>query len=325
MAVKGFNSKWFSDICERESYWILMYFISEHSIDQLQAHASVKDRGRILDSCVDNWQQYGKNITKEESSKLCSDIKILCKQSILKDQEFEWLDKNNPRMCYWAWLYVNKFPLLPPQPIQPNQYSRYMPRYTRPPLQQVKPILDYGSTIDPVYPTNSQERIDQVIRVFDFNFPGDANYKRQYLEKMKTQWARCFEFNKFHLWLEQDNEKQIKWAWDHLPRNIFHYTQQPTSVTEQYLAIVGAFDTWHDHFAVLEQIVSKAKRAWSQKKHRDKRGDKKAYSFVISQDAKNKLDTIARITDKKLSEVIEKIIDHELDRLKKSGSNNIEI
>lgn len=343
MTMNKFNSKWFSKMGERESYWVLMYYISQGILHSSYAKVDISQRGEIFDNLIDGLHINNKPEPDENKTKASALIMSLCKEAILPDEDFAWLDEKNDRMCYWAWLYINKFPPnsapvnqnyqgynSAPQAIKPFQSYNPTPQAIQPfqtynqvpltnPIENTVHTQDYGASSASVNPTSTKQRLKEIIHKFDFEFQLDYSYKKQYFENMKTKWSECFQYQKASNWLSKNNEIQIAWAWEHFPQNIFIYRQQPANIKEQYLAIVGAFDTWVGHPAELREIIEKAKRAWSQKKHRDKRGNKKAYNFVISNEAKNMLDDIAKLKDKKLSDTLEEMILNEVERLKASG------
>ena len=316
MSDKPVSSEYFRNLSERESYWILQSFISQGFIDVSLAFTAPKEREKVLERCLKTLVNLQTNqpLNDEEIASLVNNSVTNCRNTILSDDDFNWIDKNNDVMCYWAWLYVTKYPLLEPVPIQ-----QVGPISTQAPQILANKPNDYGVPIGVSNPTNTSERIKEIKYKFDFTFPPSRVMKKQYLDSMKNNWSTCINLQKRYSWISSSNESQITWAWDNLPNHLRVIQQQPTSIKEQYLAIAGALLTWNQHYAELELIIDKAKRAWSQKKHRDSRGDKKAYSFVISDDAKSKLDSIAKLKNKKLSDTIEEIINNEIDRMKAIG------
>lgn len=337
---KTIKSNCFGELTERESYWILIDLIRRNCILSTYEKIAFKEQVSLFDSVVNGWVDVQNQPVDESIKKVfCDDILTRCKQAILPLNEFEWIDFNDERLCYFVWLYVNKFPPLQPQvntyaqPVQQvhplnsplNHFNTgaQVPQQSAlstnffPPLSALPPVNNANNIV--TNPTNSASRVKEVIRKFDVELFANHDFKKQYIERVKNNWSECLLYKRDHRWIDRTNETQITWAWEHLPARLFSFFQQPTSIDEQYLAIVGAIDTWSGHPADLAQIIDKAKRAWSQKKHRDKRGDKKAYSFVISQEAKSNLDAIARLTEKKLSDVIEEVIYKEVERLKAVG------
>jgi hypothetical protein len=83
------------------------------------------------------------------------------------------------------------------------------------------------------------------------------------------------------------------------------------NLNENLINAIGYFDIWPaNHPAEKKLFIQSMKKAWAQKKHRDKMQGKKAYSMVMSTDIKGKLDEMAIKNELHRNELLEHIINN---------------
>jgi len=96
-----------------------------------------------------------------------------------------------------------------------------------------------------------------------------------------------------------------------LPRIATWTGRMPTTINsnERIVNAIGYFDVWPvTHSAEKKLFIQNMKKAWAQKKHRDKMQGRKAYSMVMSIDIKEKLDSMAIDSNMHRNELLEEMI-----------------
>ena len=227
----------------------------------------------------------------------------LCDQALLPDKEFEWIDKKNERLCYFAWCHL----LLK---VQDNEARRIEAGLA--PVQYI-PLMRINSN-----PTNIDERHQAIIDFFD-KLDTNLSYKRYLNEELKASWQNIYNFSEKFKWLDKKDQSQCDWAWDYLynylyNRGITHYFLSPTNPSDKHGMVIASFDIWSDHPAEKKLFIVNMKKAWGQKKYRDSLKGKKAYNIVMDVEIKSKLDHMAKRQGKKINETLEWLINQECDK-----------
>jgi hypothetical protein len=292
-----FGSNYFTHLSERESFFILIKLIFDNYLEPVNANSIYEERAKLFDDFLDSLQHpSGENFTKSEKINLASKLAMECREQRFKSDDFNWLNSKDDIQCSWAWNYLKNF-------ININNPSPY---------EQLLSTHMKGT----VSPTNTADRyISTIDRIDRDNFCSGKLQKEAYMESIKSAWGHAFAMSKLHSWIDRNNEVQVSWAWDHLPNKLITPNLKPLTTEECYLAIVGKILSWSNTSYELELMISKAKKAWSQKKHRDSKVGTKTYSFSLSIEAKSKLDSIAKAKDKKLNATLEGIIIKEFERI----------
>ncbi|PSU34071.1 hypothetical protein [Photobacterium lutimaris] len=91
-------------------------------------------------------------------------------------------------------------------------------------------------------------------------------------------------------------------------------------MAERLNLAIYQFDNWNVSPADKQLLIIKMKRAWSQKKRRDKLEGRKAYSILMSTDVKSKLDEMAYEQGCHRNTLLEKIINDSYNTFKGIGS-----
>ncbi|MFT7681205.1 MAG: hypothetical protein ACI935_000650 [Moritella dasanensis] len=160
---------------------------------------------------------------------------------------------------------------------------------------------------------NSEQRYKDII---SFLHNSEATYQEQLslFEEFSEVWnKKAFPQKKLINWLSDENEKQWRWAFEYIKNNKpfgFQIAWQPSSDSEKRNVIIATIDIWKN-LSDKELFLDKMKRAWSQKKFRDKPNGKKPYSFSMTEKTKQRLDALAELKEQNLNEVIEELIREE--------------
>jgi len=289
MGTNQSNVQWHNGIGERELNWVTSRLINGSAIHNIQPA-----------NMISNWP-----ITREDKIKFIEqhntqNLVKEFKSDTLSESEFEWINDKDERQCYWIWTNIK------------DKLGHIQ-------LMNDHPLLQI--------PFNAKERLKQIIFILDNHaFPANPQeisnhaFRQMELNTLRNQWSNIYRNQKLHQWLDQNNEAQLDWAWDYFTNNNIHglHTFNIPAIPicnlhDKYLTLIAEIDSKflkesNTGTANLQFIIDKAKRAWSQKKHRDKRGDKKSFNFVLPIETKEKLNEIAVNKDQKINETLEKLI-----------------
>jgi hypothetical protein len=147
----------------------------------------------------------------------------------------------------------------------------------------------------------------------------DCSEKQYVIGLLKNSWARCMTSSKDTDWLKKDDEVQLSWAWKYLGDHRKRVKiVEPINNLEIYVAVIASLDFLTDpsnrflkRNADKELFLIKFKKAWSQKKFRDDGKIKKLYHLPLTKDAKNNLEKLALLANKRENEILESLIRQE--------------
>jgi len=103
-------------------------------------------------------------------------------------------------------------------------------------------------------------------------------------------------------WIVKNDSKQYEWAMRYLNAKAVDVSR-----IHSCAGLVLFSSTWPDSSETRE-LVSMMKLAWRQKKLRDSRDGKKAYSFVLTTSAKKQLDELAKGQGSSVTDALETLI-----------------
>ncbi|WP_046874063.1 hypothetical protein [Vibrio diabolicus] len=130
------------------------------------------------------------------------------------------------------------------------------------------------------------------------------------------KWYLSLDKTEIISWLKDDEEK-IKWAWSyilkHEPLVIKYIWNNKSSTQDLKDFIIAFFDAIEENKR--EITIKRIKKAWDQKKFRDKVQSKKQYCINLSESSNEKLKAISISKNMKRNKVIESLINNEYLRL----------
>lgn len=306
--IKGSEPSWTIELTDRELDYIIGLYSQLNADNNLQQRKSRSDK-------IDIIIQLSSNASEDTNTKYSvENLTTECKNEVLPEELFSWIDQKCHRQCFWIWLYMKKANVIPPEdntnPTNPGEL--------------VKEIfynfdLDLnnefnGEVYNPILQTALFAATKpNLLRCPDtgMNTPQKSlrfGYKKNFLNEMKLAWSK--RNNKAHKWIEPENTVQIDWAWEYLKKPMQLQLHSSMNSYEKYIMLITHTEQWNQDQIVLKYHLDNAKRAWSQKKHRDNRQGKKAYNFVLSEEVKEKLDQIAEYKDQKKNETLERLINN---------------
>lgn len=239
---------------------------------------------------------------------------------LLPDSEINWIDKSNKRLINWLWMITNSN----------FNYSNFISYLDRPKVSYISNLepLSYKANNDQfiadsinenIYqkyglsqnPQCTEEMYELILKFLDFILI-PTNYKRELIEKLKVKWIEISNFEKF-TWLNINKLEQHAWALDYIDNYRKNECNlmlglRPTSSERYYEYFISCIDSWQTTNDTKELFFIKIKKAWNQKKHRDKLGDKKPYSFNLSSTTKKNLDELSTKLGRHKNEILEELI-----------------
>jgi hypothetical protein len=254
-----------------------------------------------------------------------SKIQTDFKAQQLRDEDLLWLDKSNDRFCNWVWCYLKS---------ESSKYRREDRNRT-----SSLTTMKLDSRLDDILGRNEEKRFnyadlhsitfkntsnnlhDRRKDIIESFLASEVNLTKQkeMIQALISKWSPIFNDKRIVNWLEKNNSLQYEWAWEYLNKfdsRIFQEIWIPTNDNELKNAIVTLFDMLQDRPDRKTLLIGNIKRAWSQKKFRDKNEGKKAYSISMTEKTKQQLDNLAEQKGLKINETIEQLIKNEFEKLK---------
>ncbi|NAX45448.1 hypothetical protein CAG70_00285, partial [Photobacterium halotolerans] len=245
------------------------------------------------------------HLNESERNTLISGMQKSFYKTQLSDEQFTWLDKGDERFCNWVWCFI-----------------REIDRLSNRRRSHIETEMINLSTKDLIDTRNSyQQRRKDIISCFH-NSEAYPEQQQHLINQIQSIWQTIFQDKRVLNWLDKNNPKQWQWAWEYIlnfDKNLISFIWPPTSDNEIKSAIVSIFDMFdilHDNPDRKTLLIGNMKRAWSQKKFRDKNEGKKAYSISMTEKTKQKLDSLAEHKGMKINETIEILIKNEFEKLK---------
>jgi len=158
---------------------------------------------------------------------------------------------------------------------------------------------------------NNNLRLKSVINCIQ-NTANTKARKFKFILELRNEWST----GKFKdiSWLTIDDIDNNKWIFDTLVENrVSEISTQPEDVEDYYWSILMLLDTERNE-RYLNNLISKLRKSLSQRKYRAKTQELKYYSIAMSEDSKQKLDSIVRKEDTKIYKVIERLINQEFEK-----------
>ncbi|HGY9574179.1 TPA: hypothetical protein ACOJPC_002365 [Vibrio fluvialis] len=279
-------------------------------------------------------QECLRSLNKEISSQKISYSQIKKMQAEfqkdqLNNEGFFWLDKSDERLCNWVWCYLKfrsgqrrdrnsrkvdsyEFALdqeiisLDPNVIKSKQEKN--PRYRRLCSQSFRNTSN-----------NLHDRRKDIVESFHHSELTLPEQKRV-IEALLVKWKMIRDDRRIVNWFSKNNAEQFVWAWSYIEKFDHQLVREvwiPTSDHDLKNAAIALFDMLHDRPDRKALIIGGMKRAWSQKKFRDKdqKEGKKAYSISMTEKTKQNLDRLAEHKGLKINETIEMLIRNEFEKL----------
>jgi hypothetical protein len=243
---------------------------------------------------------------KRAPQNFASQMRTAFKATQLASNYFRWIDKKDERLCNWVWCYLKS-----------------KTKKTEAGLEQeTSKESSFFLLAEKTFSTDRDNAADRHIDILDAFYNGEADTQQQQdlLEELKAKWQEI-RFNETIVnWLEENNPSQWTWAWSYLQNITQRPLEQawiPANAIEKKAVVIATIDL-SDNVDRKALIIDKMKKAWSQKKFREKSSGKKPYSISMTLNTKQKLNALAEEKNMKINEMVEYLVRNEY---KKRDSN----
>ncbi|HHK8567991.1 TPA: hypothetical protein ACQYCS_003590 [Vibrio parahaemolyticus] len=250
----------------------------------------------------------------------------------LNSEGFSWLDKSDERLCNWVWCYLKyesskrrrrnrrKTDLYIDVELGLNLDITALDPNVIESKRETKP--HYSQLCSQSFRNTSNNLLDRRKDIVESFHHSELSLPEQktVVEALIDKWKIIFSDRRIVNWLSKGNTEQFVWTRDYIEKFDHQLVQEvwaPTNNHELKSATIALFDMLHDRPDRKALIIGNMKRAWSQKKFRDKdkKEGKKAYSISMTEKTKQKLDSLAEHKGLKLNETIEMLIRNEFEKL----------
>jgi len=200
-------------------------------------------------------------------------INKMCSEDLLSERSFSWI-KNDHRQCRWLTRYflsLNKI-----NNVSSDVFDQFSPK-------------------------------SFVVALVD-NLNLSYILKSDAVMRAESLWNSHLEKDRYWDWLIGKHEAEAsRFAWNWLKSNHGNWVglTSPAKCRSDFLYLFDELVIGEDSF---ELMISKLKKAWSQKKYRDGLNGKKQYNFVLSDKVVGMLDSLSEKYDLSRAEVIETLI-----------------
>ncbi|MPS32622.1 MULTISPECIES: hypothetical protein [unclassified Salinivibrio] len=276
-------------------------------INYLQENLGIK-KGSLLEDPALTFQRADEKIASERGhSDLAKKMKKAFINSRKENGALDWVKEAEPRFLYWALIFMKKHKkdihgaLSRPMLIDPpDSIGRKIKTISE------KELNDLSLDIKRI-----REEIEN-----SFIFSEMSNTEVGDVNRLLVQEWQDIESDKRIVKWITDNEIQIEWAWDYLTSQHFFRDRllRFLAKSDKKQALITGFDLLSDNLDKKNLLILNMKRAWSQKKFRDKKSGKKPYSISLTETAKGMLDELADRKGMRINELVETLIREEGER-----------
>lgn len=279
-------------------------FYADYLVQQIRGTAIKNLQGRNVEERIKNINtELDLLIRKKKAPKnFAAQMTTAFNATQLPHSYFRWVDKLDTRLCNWLWCYLKKHTHANPQ----NADGQTSPH----------PLL--GRLAGQPFLIEKDNNADRYADILNAFYYGELTAKRQQdvLDFLKSLWFEIEADTSVTAWLEDSNISQWQWAYSYLqnvktrPIPMAWTSHRDTEKREIVITTIDLADNL-DRKALL---IDKMKKAWSQKKFREKSNGKKPYSISMTQNTKQKLNALAEEHEMKINEMVELLIQNEYQR-----------
>jgi len=279
-------------------------FYADYLVQNIRSASSRNLRGSSFQERIQKLNDELSSLTKKNRvpKTFATQMKAAFNATQLPTSNFRWIDVKDERLCNWVWCYLksNSSHKNNKQDVISDSLKALML------LSEKAFSMDRGSA--------SERHID-ILNAF-YNGEADTQQQLSILEFLQAKWKEI-HINKVVLnWLEENNPRHWDWAWSYLQNITQRPLEQawlPKSDEDKRAAIIATIDL-SDNVDRKALVIDKMKKAWSQKKFREKSTGKKPYSISMTLNTKQKLNALAEEKGMKINDVIEYLVKNEFSK-----------
>lgn len=290
------NAEFLDAASERECAFYVDYLlknIRSASLKNLRGN-SPTERVNKLNEELDNLIK--KNRAPQNFS---TQMRSAFKSTQLPSSYFRWLDKKDERLCNWAWCYLKG----KTKTTETDQEKDVI---------KESELLLLAEKAFNIERENAADRQSDILTAF-YDGEADAQQQQDILDHLKSKWQDIRTNEGITHWFEENNPSQWAWAWSYL-QNITQRPLEPAWIpskdSEKKAAVIATIDL-SDNVDRKALIIDKMKKAWSQKKFREKSSGKKPYSISMTLNTKQKLNALAEEKGMKINDMVEYLVKNE--------------
>ena len=290
------NAEFLDAASERECAFYVDYLlknIRSASLKNLRGN-SPTERVNKLNEELDNLIK--KNRAPQNFS---TQMRSAFKSTQLPSSYFRWLDKKDERLCNWAWCYLK------------GKTKKTETDLEKDVIKESELLLLAEKAFN-IERENAADRQSDILTAF-YDGEADAQQQQDILDHLKSKWQDIRTNEGITHWFEENNPSQWAWAWSYL-QNITQRPLEPAWIpskdSEKKAAVIATIDL-SDNVDRKALIIDKMKKAWSQKKFREKSSGKKPYSISMTLNTKQKLNALAEEKGMKINDMIEYLVKNE--------------
>ncbi|MEZ9174642.1 hypothetical protein [Vibrio kanaloae] len=241
----------------------------------------------------------------------------------LSGEDFLWLHNSDERFCNWVWCYLREQSKIFDRIKFRDQLRRGNSNKIK--LHDFGLDLDIGRNFDGLshdafkpMSNNFTARKSNIIDSFRSS-ELELSQQRKVIQTLLNTWESILEDTRMSAWLEENQTAQSNWSWKYIKDTGYRLQSEVWSVSSEQdkrAAIVVIFDMLHDKPDRKSLLIGKMKRAWSQKKFRDKCNGKRPYSVSMTDRTKKRLMWLVEQEDSSINEIIKNLIDMRFEQLK---------
>jgi hypothetical protein len=228
------------------------------------------------------------------------------------DAEFNWLDSNDPRLCFYCWrlVFLSTTCNTTNNTIDISSQAR-----AKIEMKSFIPFINSGVVKGYInqppltnQPRSAAEAKDAIIYYIDaLNI--DKGMKSQLISILANDAKIIMQEKSLIPWINKDDmEAHLSWVEHYLRENL-----KTKKILTSKDALIYEIQSFFDTLSACNKIeyryhISAMKKAWSQKCFRDNRVGKKQYSFNMSNDISALLDELCKKEKLTKGELIEDMI-----------------
>lgn len=304
---------WFKNCAKSEIDWLYNNFVSRGWLEYSVGLAHQSARRDLVETCIEKFK--GQNVASYPA--LEYELRSLMAKDSLRDDDLNWLDEKDRLQCLFVWSAVynlrfwgaDQFLVLNAGDEGYPQQFNYL---TAPHLQ---------SAFSQLMPINYEDKSSKMVaytKDFFQRLPGARGCKVQVLRSVRDHYQYLLKHGSpVHFIADTDVETR-SWAWAYLSSKgvpTRHLKASEYDIEPEHLLV--AYELWDASKAEKELILHRLKAAYSQRKTRMKRHHRKAYQIYLTAERKEMLNELSWHYDKKIYEVVERLISEAYRNIKK--------
>lgn len=236
-------------------------------------------------------------------------IEELYNQSLLHENELIWIKQNNKRLTNWLWfliIYNRNALTLFHKYINTSKYEHYTNSIG-------SDFFDYFSFNKKAYST--KEKNELIIKLFELSSM-NRNDKIFLINKLRDIWNEIITIDNLK-WIISNDDSLYEWAINYFIEYNIKNANNITDITNisfenNFDKLVLLIDSWDAHVDTKKLFIQSIKKAYAQKKFRDKQVGKKQCSFNLSQKSINQLALLAELQGVPKNHILESLINHKI-------------